>query len=240
MVTTFERLQSSRGAGIQGPAALLLQMLHPLVAAGVESTGLLRHNPLERLRSTGKAAHAILAGDKAAIARIRKIHSNIRGTLPQAVGMWSAGQPYCAADSHLLVWVFATLIQTRIESCAKIHGAVSADLRSRFYESQKPRGYAFGISEKVMPQTYSAFYEYYRSMINSIGSPNGLLAITPAARSIAEALFSIKVKGIPTGPVGKVAAAALMPPAARQAYDLAWGIPQRATWLIMKAGLKRL
>lgn len=87
---------------IGGVDSLLLQMLHPAVLAGVWDHSDFRNDMMARLRSTAKfiarttydhadEAHAI-------IARVRKIHDHVSGTLPD-------GTPYRANDPHLLSWV---------------------------------------------------------------------------------------------------------------------------------------
>lgn len=90
---------------VGGVAALLLQMLHPAVLAGVWDHSKFRHDMLGRLRSTARfiaqTSYASRAEAEAAIARVRAIHAHIRGTLPD-------GTPYRADDPRLLAWVHVT------------------------------------------------------------------------------------------------------------------------------------
>jgi uncharacterized protein (DUF2236 family) len=90
---------------VGGVAALLLQMLHPAVLAGVWDHSKFRHDMLGRLRGTARfiaqTSYASRAEAEAAIARVRTIHQHVHGTLPD-------GTPYRADDPRLLAWVHVT------------------------------------------------------------------------------------------------------------------------------------
>src|SRR5438093_7825050 len=73
-----------------GPAALLLQLAHPLVAAGVAAHSDFRLDPLARLRATMFAVLAISFGDleqaESAATAIRAVHGRVTGRLGRPVG----------------------------------------------------------------------------------------------------------------------------------------------------------
>jgi uncharacterized protein (DUF2236 family) len=87
---------------IGGVSALLLQMLHPAVLAGVWDHSNFRTDMIGRLRRTARfiavTSYASRSDAEAAIARVREVHGRIRGTLPD-------GTPYLADDPRLLAWV---------------------------------------------------------------------------------------------------------------------------------------
>ncbi|MCX5403131.1 DUF2236 domain-containing protein [Streptomyces sp. NBC_00335] len=94
---------------IGGLSALLLQSLHPLAMAAVAAHSGFRGDPWDRLQRTstflavttyGTAQDAQLAVD-----RVRAVHERVRGTT-------AAGEPYCAADPHLLGWVHAAEVDS--------------------------------------------------------------------------------------------------------------------------------
>lgn len=87
---------------IGGLRALLLQSLHPLAMAAVEAHSGYRGDPWGRLQRTstflavttyGTAEHA-----QQAVERVRAVHGRVHGRTP-------SGEPYDAADPHLLCWV---------------------------------------------------------------------------------------------------------------------------------------
>ena len=90
---------------VGGVAALLLQMLHPAVLAGVWDHSSFRGDMLGRLRRTARfiAVTTYAAADEAgaAIGKVRDVHGRVRGTLPD-------GTPYAADDPRLLAWVHVT------------------------------------------------------------------------------------------------------------------------------------
>jgi len=90
---------------VGGVAALLLQMLHPAVLAGVWDHSNFRHDMLGRLRRTARfialTSYGAREEAEAAIARVRDVHLAVRGTLPD-------GTAYAADDPRLLAWVHVT------------------------------------------------------------------------------------------------------------------------------------
>lgn len=87
---------------VGGIAALLLQMLHPKALGGVWDHSDFEHDMHGRLRNTARfiavTTYGARAEGEAAIARVRRIHDHVRGTLP-------SGEPYDANDPRLLAWV---------------------------------------------------------------------------------------------------------------------------------------
>lgn len=87
---------------VGGIAALLLQMLHPKALAGVWDHSDFKHDMHGRLRNTARFIAVTTYGARveaeAAIARVRRIHNHVSGTLPD-------GTPYDANDPRLLAWV---------------------------------------------------------------------------------------------------------------------------------------
>jgi uncharacterized protein (DUF2236 family) len=85
-----------------GIAALLLQMLHPRALGGVWDHSDVHDDMVGRLRRTARFIAVTTYGERsaaeAAIARVRRIHEQVNGALPD-------GTPYRADDPHLLAWV---------------------------------------------------------------------------------------------------------------------------------------
>jgi uncharacterized protein (DUF2236 family) len=87
---------------VGGIAALLTQMLHPAALAGVWDHSDVDADMLGRLRRTARFIAVTTFGHRdqanAAIARVKAIHEQVSGTLPDGTG-------YRATDPHLLAWV---------------------------------------------------------------------------------------------------------------------------------------
>ena len=90
------------GMMVGGIAALMLQMLHPRVLAGVWDHSGFRDDMNARLRGTARfiaqTTFETRAAAEAQIARVRHIHDKVSGVLPD-------GTPYSANDPRLLAWV---------------------------------------------------------------------------------------------------------------------------------------
>lgn len=93
------------GMLVGGVSGLLLQMLHPAVLAGVWDHSNFRADMHGRLRRTARFIAVTTYGGpdeaQAAIDRVRRIHEQVVGVLPD-------GTPYQAADPGLLAWVHVT------------------------------------------------------------------------------------------------------------------------------------
>lgn len=98
---------------VGGIAALLLQMLHPKVLAGVWDHSHFREDLQGRLRRTARfiATTTFGAPDdaRALLAKVASIHDHIGGTLPD-------GTPYRADDPALLAWVHVCEVLSFLDS----------------------------------------------------------------------------------------------------------------------------
>ncbi|MET8027219.1 oxygenase MpaB family protein [Streptomyces avermitilis] len=87
---------------IGGLRALLLQSLHPLAMAAVAAHSGYQGDPWGRLQRTSTflavTTFGTAADAQAAVDRVRAVHEAVRGTTDR-------GEPYHAADPHLLGWV---------------------------------------------------------------------------------------------------------------------------------------
>ena len=113
------RVNGERLTLIGWTRAILLQIAHPLVAAGVFEHSGFRGSPVAaaaRLHHTVKAMLALTFGDDAgrrrALEGILTIHRRVNGKLPEAVGVFPAGTPYSAEDPALVLWVHVTLLES--------------------------------------------------------------------------------------------------------------------------------
>src|SRR6185295_8078484 len=99
--------------------SILLQMAHPLIAAGVADHSHFRSGAraaVARLRGTVRSMLSLAFGDADSCARsiatIRAIHARVHGQLRETTGVYPAGTPYSAEDPALVVWVHATYIDS--------------------------------------------------------------------------------------------------------------------------------
>ena len=115
-MTCAERVNGERLVILGWGRAILMQIAHPMVAAGVADHSTFRDKPASRytrLHATIQSMLALTFGPpaerQAAIDRINGIHDRVNGTLKASAGRLRAGTRYSAADPALLLWVEATL-----------------------------------------------------------------------------------------------------------------------------------
>jgi uncharacterized protein (DUF2236 family) len=214
-----------------GPRALLLQLAHPLVAAGVEEHSDFRTDPWRRLQGTLRSYLAIVYGTttaaRAEIRRLNGLHRSI------------AGAGYTARDPDLSLWVHATLVDTTIAAYDAWLEPLPRDRRAQYYAETLPIGRAFGIPEDRLPADIDMFEAYVGSMLG----PGGPVRVSPVARELAHAVLHP-----PLGPVLPALAAVpprfyawtlwpsigLLPASVRADYGFSWGAFERAVaaWLV--------
>lgn len=223
-----------------GGRALLLQLAHPLVAAGVAAHSRFEQEPLRRLWRTLERTLTIAFGSGAeALAAVRRIegaHVRVRGRLGEACGPFRRGTPYDANDPALLFWVHATLVDSALVAYQRFVAPLSVAERRRFYDESRRSARLFGIPARCIPADEAAFQAYMRDMLRG-----PTLTVGRDARSIAAALLSPPLPP----PLRQLAGAArlltvgLLPPPIRRRYALPWG-PLRERSLDAAAALLRV
>jgi uncharacterized protein (DUF2236 family) len=207
-----------------GGRALILQVAHPLVAAGVAEFSNYREDPWGRLVRTLELTTSIVFGDSQEAAegsaRLQRIHSRVVGETKEPGGRFPAGTPYEANDPELLMWVHATLVDTAILVYDRYVSPLSTDERRRYYEEQKSLGEAFGVPREHQPATYADFNEYFDDMIHS-----DRIAVTDALRDVVEATLrpELPIVARPAVEAVNLATVGLLPDPLRRDLGLPWG-----------------
>jgi uncharacterized protein (DUF2236 family) len=207
-----------------GGRALLLQVAHPLVGAGVAEHSNYREDPWGRLYRTLDTVTTIVFGStpeaKEAAARLHRVHSRVKGTAED-------GTPYVATDPALIMWVHATLLDTSLLVYENYVGDLSPGERDRYYEEQKLLGEYYGVPRDQQPATYSDFNDYVDDVVYG-----GTLRVTDALRDVAAATMRPKLPvpfvGRPVIEYFNLVTTALLPAWLREELGMAWG-PGRAS-----------
>src|SRR5436189_4145723 len=145
-----------------GGRALILQVAHPKVAAGVAAFSDYRRDPWRRLYRTLDTTLTIVFGDRSAsrdaAERLRRVHRGVAGKDDR-------GDPYRAVDPELLLWVHATLIDTSLTMYERYVGRLTGAERDSYYEEMKALGEAYSIPPATMPVDFAAFRRYWEGML---------------------------------------------------------------------------
>ena len=212
-----------------GGRALLMQLAHPKVAAGVDEHSDFRSHPVRRLRRTVRMTMAIVFGDRetamAAARAVNQTHGRVRG------------REYRALDPELLLWVHSTLVDSAIVTYETFVKPLSARERDDFYQESKVLGELLGVPRDRFPPTHDDLIEYMASMVSS-----GAVAVDTLAAELGALVLRPRLRLLP-GPAMipfEIVTAGLLPPALREQYGLAWGAAQRRLYRLMVLALPRM
>ena len=207
-----------------GGAALILQVAHPLVAAGVAQHSNYREDPWGRLARTLDLTTKVVFGDtrtaEAAARRIGAVHARVRGVTTEDAGRYPAGTPYQASDPELLMWVHATLVRTALDVYQRYVGRLTIAEQRRYYEEQRTLAEAFGVPGERMPATFAAFNEYYNDTLDS-----DRIAVTATLRDVVDATLRPDLPFVarPLVETLGLATTSLLPERLREELGLPWG-----------------
>ncbi|HEV2010383.1 MAG TPA: oxygenase MpaB family protein, partial [Candidatus Limnocylindria bacterium] len=152
-----------------GTAALLMQVAHPLVAAGVEQHSDFRRDPIGRLRRTLNTTLAVVFADpgeaRAALRRIDRRHGPVRGTAAD-------GRAYEARDPALLLWVQAALVLTSLRLYEAVLGRLVPADREAYWQETRPIAAALGIPTDLQPVTIADLERYEGVMLATAVRPD--------------------------------------------------------------------
>jgi len=210
-----------------GGRAVLLQLAHPLVAAGVGAHSAYASDPWQRFQDTLNLTQDLVFGTRAeareAARTINRLHVHVRGALDAAAGPYAAGAGYRAQAPDLLLWVLATLIDTALQVYPLLVGPLSRAEQERYYQEERAGAILLGLPARAIPATLDAFEVYMREML-----AGDVLAVTPEARRVAHAIMHFTAP-FPWWPTLWPARAlmcqvtiGLLPERLRAAYGLTW------------------
>jgi uncharacterized protein (DUF2236 family) len=204
-----------------GGTAVLLQVAHPLVAAGVADHSSYDQDIWRRLLRTLRALYLITYGSKAEAERVadsvREAHAHVKGTTKTQLGTFPAGTAYSADDPELMLWVHATLVHASLCAYQRFERTLSPADQQRYYGEMAVVGRLFGIPSDLIPASLADLRDYFSSQLES-----STITVTEPAREIARAVFRSPLRGpmrVVT-PAHRLATTAQLPPRIREEYDL--------------------
>jgi len=212
-----------------GGRALLMQLAHPKVAAGVDEHSDFRTHPIRRLRRTIRMTMAIVFGDRetalAAARAVNQVHTRVQGPT------------YDARDPDLLLWVYATLADTALVTYETFVKRLLPDERESFHEEFTLLGELLGIPSERFPGSARDFDEYLQAMVS-----NGPVRVDDRARELAAQVMHPRVRLV-SAPVMmplNVVTTGLLAPALREQYGLPWGRAQQRAYRLAVAVVPRV
>lgn len=194
-----------------GLAAIVLEILHPSVVAGVEQQSDYRRDPFRRARTTLGYVLATTFGNTSAatalIEHVRHMHSFVHGTRPDGVD-------YDALDPELIAWVHTCIPWMIMRTFERTNRELSPDERDRYLAEQATIG-RMGGGEGV-PASVAELDEFVTRM-------RPKLCVTAQTRAFLDFLETspfLDLPGVIQRPVATFAVGAGMSRAPRWAREL--------------------
>lgn len=209
-----------------GAYAILLQVAHPTVGAGVSEHSDFRADPWGRLLRTLDYSYVMTYGGPALAGemgrRIREMHKSIRGTKPD-------GEAYHALEPEAYAWVHGTLAHSIVRGHELLGSPIPAAELEAFYAGWRRGGRLIGVRERDLPESWVEFGEYFDRMAAT------RLVRTAAVDEVLEALDSParpelpflperawRIARIPAAGQTALITAGLLSPSLRERFGIAW------------------
>jgi uncharacterized protein (DUF2236 family) len=199
-----------------GSRALLLQVAHPKVAAAVADHSRYRSDPLGRLRDTLDAIYAFSFEDtrkvERVVRRVNALHGRVHGQTPD-------GAPYSALDPHLLLWVYATLVDTPLLAYETFVQPLTPGERAAYYREVQRVAGVWGIPPRDVPDSLESLRAWMADLI-----ARGDVHVTPQGRQVGRYILEPPVWWLP--PLAalplRLVTVWLLPEALRSGFGYRW------------------
>ncbi|MCX5009006.1 DUF2236 domain-containing protein [Streptomyces sp. NBC_00638] len=208
------------------PAALVLQVAHPAVGAGVDDHSVFRTDPWGRAERSLESLQLWVYGGERAIEegrRLRRLHKTISGTD-------SRGRSYHALTPAYYAWVHATAYPVFLRAARYLSRPLSPEDERRLYDEVLQLGAILGINERDMPGTPEEFWPYFDTMIQEelestavvqeLLDPHRPIAPPPGSGTLTRLLWPVLRR--PLGHLHVFVTMGLLPPAARDRLGVPW------------------
>jgi uncharacterized protein (DUF2236 family) len=232
--TVFWRINSDALINLGLARALLLEIAHPLVAAGVADHSDYSGDRYGRLARTLKTITGTIFGDpkmqREALRHFHGCHHAVKGQLVAAVGPFPAATHYSANDPMLKLWVMGTALESYLLVYERFVAPLAPAEQDAFYADAMMLGQLFGIPKAMMPPTIGDFFGYMRAMIAS-----DVLTVGETAHRIANTLFMP-----PVAQLASFVSIGLLPERLRNAFGFDWNEKKERRLNQLAAASRRL
>jgi uncharacterized protein (DUF2236 family) len=223
--------------------ALLLQVAHPTVAAGVRDYSDFDMRPLERLLRTVDYLVLLQYGGREAAAvgrRLRDLHTHLRGVRAD-------GQRYHALEPAAYAWVHATLLETYVRGHERFGRPMTCAQLHRFYREYVGLGRLVGVGQEDLPASWEGFRAYFDRMVDGELSHNETVdrvlqtARKPAGPQlphVPEALW--RAVGLPGARLMYLGGVGLLPAVLRERLRISWSRREELQFRTLAASSRAL
>lgn len=206
--------------------ALLLQVAHPTVGAGVLEHSNFREDPWGRLLRTLDYVHGSIYGGPELAGeigrRVRAMHQDIKGIKPN-------GEHYHALEPRAYAWVHATLASAFLDGHRVFGRRMSAAQREAFWQEWLRMGRLIGVRERDLPESWGDFRHYFDTMVADELENNETVhhvletldrPAAPPLRGMHPLLW--RALSFPSARTQRLTTVGMLPPALRDKLELEW------------------
>jgi uncharacterized protein (DUF2236 family) len=169
------RVHRDRSFPLAAVRSLMVQALHPLAMAGVAQHSDWKRDPFGRMAATGGYILTVTYGDTAAAqsaaARVRAIHTHVRGT-DEVTGL-----EYRAEDPDLLLWVHAGMVDSIAHVVQRYGRGLTPGEADRYVAEMVRFAEIVGVPAGQVPTTVQGMREYLDSAELRQATPAAMDAI---------------------------------------------------------------
>jgi len=206
--------------------ALLLQVGHPTVGAGVSEHSNFKADPWGRLFRTLDYTYAMVYGGPDLAPRVgrrvRAMHEQITGVTPD-------GRRYHALEPEAYAWVHATLAEAIVAGHRVFGKRMREDEVERFWAGWRANGRLVGVREGDLPADWPAFRTYFQHMVDDRLQDNqavqdvlSALAHPPAPPAWGFGAQTWRVIRAPAVGLVSLATVGLLPATLRRRFGARW------------------
>jgi uncharacterized protein (DUF2236 family) len=210
------RVNSEPAVFLGGGRALLMQVAHPAVGAGVAQHSSYAKDPWGRLLRTIDIMMKLGFGTPEVSAQQQR---TLRAMHRRVEGVTDDGTPYRALDPQLLLWVWATLVDTSLLMYELVREPLTPEERTEFLLESTLVAEGCGVPPECCPTTWGDFEQYVERMVNEE------LRVTDAARAVATAALVPPLPGVLarlSATPQQLATVGLLPAALRRQFGYDW------------------
>jgi uncharacterized protein (DUF2236 family) len=223
--------------------ALLMQVAHPVIGAGVRDHSTFQADPWTRFtRTVDSLALQLLGGQESLTeaSRLADLHGRITGT-------GFDGTPYRALDPEAGAWVHLVNYDSVIEAHRWLATPLTREQAGRLYGEWRQVGLLLGIPSTCMPADLAALDTYMDRMIHGALGYNvtvkALLDTLGLGYVAGPTIFPRRLWRLAKAPVGRVGldfTVGTLPPALRTRLGLAWTARDERRLEAVAFGVRRL
>jgi uncharacterized protein (DUF2236 family) len=209
--------------------ALLLQVAHPTVGAGVAEHSDFAADPWGRLLRTLDYVNGTIYGGPELAAdigrRVRAMHRSIKGVRPD-------GERYHALEPKAYAWVHATLAAAIVDGHRLLGRPLRHGDKEDFWAEWRRLGRLIGVRDQDLPESWRGFRDYFDATVERDLTDN------PTVHLVLDTLDrpAVPPPGMPprlwsllSGPISRqmrMTTIGLLPPVLRERLGLPWSARQ--------------